>query len=535
MHRRLHRVTAVRLGIVASTVTLAMAVPIWLWSGPSHPSASPGVAVIASASATPAVAPAESLPAPGPDGSDTPTPTPAAQGSQDPGAGSGSSSSATPSAGPGSSSPVSATPAATPRPTIHPAALDAIYVATTGSDANPGTAARPLRTVGRAASIAPPGATVWIRSGTYPGFDVTRSGITFASYPGETAVISDAGRDDVIELSGVSSASIQRLVVQGSTAQYGSGIKIKDASGVTVSASTIRNNRTFGIVIVSSSSVRIDGNTITGNADGIEERYAGNGVVISNNRIHANTKMVDSGRGKEGINFYKSTGSITVTGNQLWDNGTHFEVYGASNLNITGNATWNGQIMETGTDGPPCANNRFTRNIGYKGSGYQGGSTSGMILRCASQNLIAQNTLDGFDLFAFDIVDGTSGVSYGGSIAGLRILNNIVVGGRAFSIDSPLPSSVQIDYTLVYNGGSTATYGNHVAYVKGKGNFDTVASFSAATGYEKHGLFGDPRFVNRAGRDYHLRAASPAIDTGLAVLGDAYTGRKPDLGRYEFR
>ena len=48
-------------------------------------------------------------------------------------------------------------------------------------------------------------------------------------------------------------------------------------------------------------------------------------------------------------------------------------MYGASNLNITGNVTWNGQIMETGTDGLPCANNRFTRNIGYKGAGFQGG------------------------------------------------------------------------------------------------------------------------------------------------------------------
>ena len=193
----------------------------------------------------------------------------------------------------------------------------ALYVSTSGSDNNPGTAARPLRTIGKAAAVAPAGTTVIIRGGTYAGFDVTRSGITFTSYSGETAVVSDATRDDVIQFTGVTSGTVKGLVVQGSTVAYGSGIKIKESSGVTVSASTVRNNRTFGIVIVSSSNVTIDGNSISGNADGIEERYAGNGVVISNNRIFGNTKMVDSGRGMEGINFYKSTGSVTVVGNLL--------------------------------------------------------------------------------------------------------------------------------------------------------------------------------------------------------------------------
>jgi hypothetical protein len=196
---------------------------------------------------------------------------------------------------------------------------------------------------------------------------------------------------------------------------------------------------------------------------------------------------------------------------------------------------WNGQIMETGTDGPPCANNRFVRNVAYRGTGFQGQSTNGMILRCASGNLVAHNTLDGFDQFGFDVVDGTQGGPYGGSIANLRIVNNIVNGGRAFSIDTSLPASVQIDYNLVYNVGSTAVYGNHVAYVAGVGQFDTLTAFTAATGYEKHGVFGNPRFVNRSGRDYRLTAGSPAINRGIIVLSDGYAGKRPDLGRYEYR
>jgi parallel beta-helix repeat protein len=443
------------------------------------------------------------------------------------------------------STPKPTAPAATPRPrstastqtattTLTPTAAG-LYVSTAGSDQNSGTISRPLRTLQRAAARAGAGSTVWIRGGTYAGFEVTRGGITFAGYGTEVVVIAAGARDDAVQFTGVHGGGLRRVIVQGSAVQYGSGVKINDSVGVSVLNSTIRNNRTFGIVIVRSSGVRISGNKITGNADGIEERYAGNGTVISNNRIYGNTKAVDSGRGMEGINFYKSTGAISISGNLLWNNGTHFEVYGASNLTFSANVTWNGQIMETGTDGLPCANNRYIRNIGYRGSGFGTEPTNGMILRCASNNLVAHNTFDGFDQFAFDIVDGASGVPYGGSIAGLRILNNIVNGGRAFSIDSALPSSVRIDYNLVYNVGSTAVYGNHLAYVNGKGQFDTLRAFTAATGYEAHGIFANPRFVNRAVRDYRLASTSPAINRGLVVLSDGYAGSRPDLGRYEYR
>jgi parallel beta-helix repeat protein len=409
-----------------------------------------------------------------------------------------------------------------------------LYVSTSGSDGNPGTRDRPVRTIARAAAIAEPGTTVVIRGGTYAGFDVTRSGITFRSFPGETVTVTDGSRDDIIQFTGVTSGAVSGLVVAGSTVQYGSGIKIKESSGVTVTDSTIRDHRTFGVVIVRSSHVTIARNRITRNANGIEEREARD-VLITNNRIYENTKMVDSGRGRQGINFYKSTGSVVVSDNVLYDNGTHFEVYGASNLDIHDNVTWNGQIMETGTDGPRCDNNRFTRNVSYRGDGFQGGTTNGMILRCASNNLVAHNTLDGFDQFAFDIVDGTTGVAYGGPIDGLRIVNNIAVGGRAYSIDSKLPSSVRIDRNLVHNTGSTAVYGTHLAYVKGLGNFDTLAEFRAATGYEAHGIFGAPRFVDRTSRDYRLTPSSPAVDRGEVVLDDGFAGSGPDLGRFELR
>lgn len=74
------------------------------------------------------------------------------------------------------------------------------YVATTGSDAGPGTLERPFATLQKGAAVAMPGDTVYIRGGTYrvltpatsyAGISFTRSGtsdtkrIRFWAYPGE--------------------------------------------------------------------------------------------------------------------------------------------------------------------------------------------------------------------------------------------------------------------------------------------------------------------------------------------------------------
>jgi Right handed beta helix region/Protein of unknown function (DUF1565) len=71
------------------------------------------------------------------------------------------------------------------------------YVATTGSDSNPGTQTSPFATLTKGASAAGPGDTVYIRGGTYnpsDGFTFSKSGtsdtnrIKYWAYPGEVPV-----------------------------------------------------------------------------------------------------------------------------------------------------------------------------------------------------------------------------------------------------------------------------------------------------------------------------------------------------------
>ncbi len=75
------------------------------------------------------------------------------------------------------------------------------YVSPTGSDSNSGTQSSPFRSITKAQSIAGSGDTVLLRGGTYSSFtiagsdsnynfvhDITKSGITYAAFTGETPI-----------------------------------------------------------------------------------------------------------------------------------------------------------------------------------------------------------------------------------------------------------------------------------------------------------------------------------------------------------
>ena len=446
-----------------------------------------------------------------------------------------------PSGGPPAAGPA-ATPAATGAVEGTTSTVTSVsyrWVATTGSDASTGSQTRPWRTIQHAVDVTPAGGVITVRGGTYAHFTVKRSGLVVQGAAGETAIVS--GSTYPVLVRGVTSATIRGLTIQKAPSLWGSGVRIEASKGVRIEKNSIRENHSFGIKVKDATGSIITGNSIYSNDTGIELSGSVAGTVISSNRIHDNDRMVTSSRGGNGIVFTKTTGLVQVIGNKLWGNrarhlsdsgydGGAFEVYGASDLSITGNLMWdNNNVMETGTDGTAaCSRITFARNVAY-GPGTVPRETQGLILRCASSSLFANNTFDGIDTFAFYV--STSG-SYAGSIAGLRIENNIVVRGRAYSL-GPRPTSVVIDHNLALQGGSTADYADHLAFVEGRGNTDSLAEFRAWTGYDTHGLQADPRFADRAIHDYHLTAGSPAIDRGAVVLTDTVIGAAPDIGRFE--
>jgi len=417
-------------------------------------------------------------------------------------------------------------------------AVQGYYVSTTGSDSNPGTLNSPWRTIQHAVGAAPNNTTIYIRAGDYSGFVVERNNLTISGYPGETPyVLNDGNSKYTVKVINSSGITLSGLVFRDNMQQYGVGVHIEDSSGVLVKNSVFYDNQGFGVVTKNVTNVTVDGNDLYRNANAIEIRYNGNGVLISNNKIHHNFREIDSGRGAMGINFYRTAGSITAIGNQLWENhsigldnpeGSAFEVYAGGDVSIVGNIIWDNEtVLETGTvDGAACSNITFQRNIVFRGSRQQG-----LILRCASNSLFAHNIFDGLDEYVFYLTHFRG--TYGGSIEGLRIFNNIAVNGRVYSIEGSIPASVQIDHNLLYNPGSSSSRGDSLAYVEGQGNTMEISKFQQWTGYDINSRSLVPAFINPAVIDYRPLGSSPSRNMGK-YLGEPFLESAPDAGAYEY-
>ena len=158
----------------------------------------------------------------------------------------------------------------------------------------------------------------------------------------------------------------------------------------------------------------------------------------------------------------------------------------------------------------------------------------GIVLRCAEDGLVAHNTIDGFDRFAVDVIHRAG--PFAGSVEGLRVVNNIFVRGRAYSIDNEMPASVVIDYNLVWNPQSDARHGEYLAYVAAHGNTRSAEDLRQ-WGLDRHGMVADPRFVSRRNTTTSCSPTRPG-STWASCCPSVRTrcaDGLPDVGRWEAR
>ena len=433
-----------------------------------------------------------------------------------------------------------------------------MFVATNGDDAAAGTVDHPWRTVQKAADAAPSGSTIYLRAGTYGPFVMRRSGqpgapTTFTSYPSETAIVD--GLNAVaytITLTAVHDVALTHLVVQGGYAEAheGGGIIIQASTNVTVSDSLMRDNKAFGVRSQKSTYVTIERNEITGNAVGVHIGELGAGTVVANNLIHDNDQMMvntpdikGDDVGAEGdlarptrraMSSYATTtsGATAPRATTTATTAARSPIYAASNWTIhrqhdLGQPQRPGdrhrREQDTVRERRVHAQPELRRDDGRLDRGH------GAALRVEharrQQHVRAACSTSCSP-------SRTTRATCGGSIDGLRIVNNVisVSDAKVFGIDTAMPASVVIDYNLVYNTGS-----GYLATMVGKGATNSLATLGQWLGQDVHGIQADPDFVDMAAHDYRLEPSSPAVDSGVIIPGltDDYSGAGPDRGSVE--
>jgi hypothetical protein len=338
------------------------------------------------------------------------------------------------------------------------------WVSTKGDDDGTGSAERPWRTIDQAVASAPVNSRIFVRNGTYEPFTIDRPGMTVTSAPGEHATIEGRrGTRDVILIT-AAKASVTDLTVTGCvpnpdpdpnvSGDHGSGIRIDRTTGATVRGVTVRDGRgvnaaglpvgCYGILATSSRAVLIASSEVFHNGAGIVISRGGHGVVVEHNDVHDQDVIVqnsadrldDFGGYGLGASFITDKPGPVFRDNTVARNfgpstdygldGGGMEIYDASNTTITGNHfSDNDGVMETGTgSGGGCANNVFTGNTATPRSSSVGmDSNTGLVLRCAQNLLVRDNTFTDLDNFTFLLA---SGGEFAGRIDGLRIEANTV-------------------------------------------------------------------------------------------------------------
>jgi hypothetical protein len=187
------------------------------------------------------------------------------------------------------------------------------YVATTGSDANPGTQALPWRSITKALNAAVPGNRVLVRAGTYSGTvgagpsagsvgpaaygspkGTASAPISLEAYPGERPVIGA-----MVSLPNAQWFRLSGFVIDGTLAPGAQGVSLGNTSGLVPSHVEISYNeiRNFG--------------PVNDHAQGILH-YSGTDTALVGNRIHHIGRQTFFDHG-----IYLKAGRRTVVANNV--------------------------------------------------------------------------------------------------------------------------------------------------------------------------------------------------------------------------
>jgi hypothetical protein len=379
----------------------------------------------------------------------------------------------------------------------------AYHVSPAGSDSNPGSEARPFRTIQKAADSVKPGDTVLVDDGVY-----TYSGPNDCH--GKVVVcVSRGGAPDKWVV--FRSKNRRRARIDGGDGKAGAGFEVRGGASYV----RIQDFEMTGLA------------NANGSAGGIDLSDGGSYFQVIGNHIY-NIGRVCTNTSNAQCGIYIKADNVLVEGNLIHDVGR----------------------LIPGQQG--CQpNNNYWQNHDH-GVYHSGGD------RVTIRNNIIYNIKQGWAVHAWpksrnhmDILNNTIAfgnqhkgklgaiIMWAPSTGGMNVSDSIIANNIFYGVNTAAIwmgasgkgparfANVRISNNIVSNGVLLAT----------KENID-ASGLILADNLEKT----DPKFVDPATFDFRLRSDSPAIDAGLTLSGPAndYDGRarprggRVDIGAYEY-
>jgi parallel beta-helix repeat protein len=337
------------------------------------------------------------------------------------------------------------------------------YAAPNGSDNNAGTIDKPWASMSGAAGKMKAGDVTYFRAGTYSasvslhGSGSAGAPITFAGYPGESALIT-TGNGDTISVYG-SYLTFDHLHISCSS---GSGQGIAIVAGyhdVTISYCEVANGKGQGITVSGNSNL-IYHNLIHDNGSHAALDHGiyveGGSNVIRSNTIYNNWAY--------GIQLYDEAGTVEA-GNTIEYNYIYHNGYGATSL---GNDYLAGLIVATGHPNSVVRYNRFCDNSQY-GILFENNEPGSQITN---------------NVFCYNGVGGVYTDSVG---AGTSITGNVFYNDANWELSS---------VTGVTSNNNTYEGNNGSPNLQWNGKTESLANFQAGSGQDKNSVVADPKFKN---------------------------------------
>jgi hypothetical protein len=276
-------------------------------------------------------------------------------------------------------------------PRLPPSTGQTFYIATTGSDSNPGTLEAPWRTVQHALDVLQPGQRALVRAGTYAeSLSVSRAGtptapITIENYSGERPLVNGGGERPLDISSSGAYIRLRGFALERSPYTSGGNVDIY-GHHVEISGNEIRLAKDQGVYTSEESHhVQILDNWIHHNGEGIAHQshgiyLQGADHLVANNVIHDHPKGF-------GIQVYDRNNRSILVANTVVASGHSGIVVGGSG----------------GVENIRVANNVFAFNAHY---GISHDSTCPIASR-ADHNVVFGNSWG-------QTQPGCSGLSYSG-------------------------------------------------------------------------------------------------------------------------